>query len=62
MTETVELCEHCESSQVVRVPSTFSSPIAKPTRSTKVGDITKEFIESSREDLKTQKEGLNEKR
>jgi len=62
MSETVEECVQCASDKVVRIPS-FVSSDPKPTGvKTRVGDLTKEFIENSRKDLKTQKSDLGKTR
>jgi len=57
MTETQEICEVCENiNTLTRVPSIFSN--VKIERKHKVGNIVKDFIEESKEDLKEQKQDL----
>jgi len=62
MAEVHENCIHCDSDNIIRVPSSFNSLSKPPERIKKTGDVTKEFIESAREDLNTQKEELDRKR
>ena len=57
MTETMEDCEVCESSgTLTRIPAMFSN--IKIKREQKVGNVVKDFIEESKEDLKNQKKIL----
>ena len=62
MSETCEECPTCSSTNVSRVPTTFTTPSVSIERTKKTGEITKEFIENAREDLNTQKEELDRKR
>jgi len=62
MSETCEECPTCGSDNVSRIPTSFTNPFTSLKRNRKVGDTTKEFIESARQDLKTQKEELDEQR
>jgi len=62
MDETCAECLTCGSDNVVRLPADFTNRSKSIVRSKKVGDTTKDFIESARQDLKTQKEELEEQR
>ena len=62
MNETCEGCPTCGSDDVLRRPTTFNNPAMPSKRSKKVGDATKEYIEDAKQDLKTQKEELEQKR
>jgi len=62
MSEVCESCTLCGASDPVRVPSSFANLSKETTFKNKVGDITKEFIENSKEDLKSYQKELNDKR
>ncbi len=62
MSETCECCTLCGSNTVERKPVSFMNLSKQKTVTTKVGDITKEFIENSKDDLKAQIEELGKKR
>jgi hypothetical protein len=62
MCETVESCTWCDSKNVCRKPSNFSFNTKSTERDKKVGDLTKEFIENSKDDLKNQKKELDKDR
>ena len=62
MCETVEECTRCGSKNVARKPSDFSYNTNKQQKKKKTGDLTKEFIESSKEDLKNQRKELDSSR
>ena len=61
MKETCEECEWCGSANIVRVPSNFSTVQAHENKE-KVGDLVKNFIKDSQDDLKQQKDDLRKKR
>lgn len=52
-------CKYCEGKTIDKVPSTFIK-IAKEAREKdkKVGEVTKEYIEAAREDLKNMRGDL----
>jgi putative FmdB family regulatory protein len=54
MSETCETCVSCGSTDIARKPSSFMNLSKERTVITKVGDLTKEFIENSKADLKGQ--------
>ena len=62
MTEKAEECKLCKSDKIKKVPS-MPLLLKKdvPKDDGKVGDVTKEFIENSREELKKEKKILKEK-
>ena len=62
MNETCEECPTCGADSVERIPTNFTNRSKSIARSKKVGDTTKDFIENARQDLKTQKEELDEQR
>ena len=62
MTEKVDDCFWCDSQNVHRKPSAFSNLSKKVEQKEKVGNLTNEFIENSKEDLQRQKEELNKNR
>ena len=62
MSETVEECPWCSSKNISRKPSNFSYSSKKQEQTKKVGDLTDEFIENSKEDLKNQKKELDSSR
>ena len=62
MDEGCERCEECGSKDIWRIPSDFTNPAKPRVRHHKVGDTTKDFIESARKDLQIQKEDLSKKR
>jgi putative FmdB family regulatory protein len=56
-------CKLCDSvDSLVRVPSSFMSKQKNKNLKRKPGSVVKEFIETSKEELKSQKKGLEEKR
>lgn len=61
MSETIEECPWCASRNIGRKPSEFSYGGNKQAKR-KTGDLTKEFIESSKEDLKNQRKELDNSR
>tara|TARA_R100000008_G_scaffold86740_1_gene81261 strand:- start:383 stop:634 length:252 start_codon:yes stop_codon:yes gene_type:complete len=63
MTEDVEKCNWCESHNIYRKPSSFTN-LSKPktAKKKKVGDLTNEFIENSKQDLSKQKKELDKNR
>jgi len=61
MHEDWEACDICSSKNIARVPL-FSSNLKFFAKKQKVGDITKEFIESAKEDLQKQKTEIDTKR
>jgi|TARA_R110000824_G_scaffold36799_1_gene113886 hypothetical protein len=62
MSETAEACFWCHSENIHRKPSNFSYGSIKQEKNKKVGDLTEEFIHSSKEDLKNQKKELDKNR
>ena len=62
MCETIENCSWCDSRNIARKPSNFSYSGNKQEQKKKTGDLTKEFIESSKEDLKNQIKELDNSR
>ena len=62
MSETCECCTLCGSNTVGRKPVSFMNLSKQKSVTTKVGDMTKEFIENSKDDLKTQIKELEKKR
>ena len=62
MSETIEECSWCGSENIGRKPSSFSFNGNKQDKKKKVGDLTKEFIENSKEDLKNEKKELDSSR
>ena len=62
MSETIEECPWCASANIGRKPSEFSFSSGKQEEKKKVGDLTKEFIENSKQDLKNQKKELDSSR
>ena len=62
MCETIEDCFWCDSKNVARKPTNFTSNTNKQEERKKVGDLTKEFIENSKEDLKNEKKELDSSR
>ena len=62
MCESVESCTWCDSKNVARKPSNFSFNAQVNNQNKKVGDLTKEFIENSKDDLKNQKKELDKDR
>ena len=55
MSETIEECPWCSSKNIGRKPSNCSYNSKKQEQTQKVGDLTREFIENSKDDLKNQK-------
>ena len=62
MTEDAESCAWCDSQNIHRVPSNFVNLSKKLDVKRKVGDLTNEFIEESKESLQNQKKELDNKR
>ena len=62
MGETIEECPWCASKNIGRKPSEFSYNKKKQEKSKKVGNLTEEFIENSKDDLKNQKKELDSSR
>jgi putative FmdB family regulatory protein len=62
MEETQACCESCESVDIRRVPTSFTNLSKRIEKVKKVGEMTKEFIESSREELSKQKQDLDNER
>lgn len=62
MSETIEECPWCGSENIGRKPSSFSYSGKKKEQTKKVGDLTKEFIENSKQDLKNEKKVLDSSR
>ncbi len=62
MSESIEDCPWCDSKNIARKPSDFTFNSKKQEKQKKVGDLTREFIENSKEDLKNQKKGLDKNR
>jgi len=62
-TENPEGCSECNASNsLIKVLTTFNTAGKTVTEPKKVGDVTEEFIESSRADLRRQREELVKKR
>tara|TARA_Y100001937_G_C6911354_1_gene237624 strand:+ start:303 stop:551 length:249 start_codon:yes stop_codon:yes gene_type:complete len=62
MSETIEDCFWCMSKNVHRKPSSFSYNNKKQEKQKRVGDLTEQFIENSKDDLKNQKKELDSSR
>ena len=62
MSESIEECPWCASKNIGRKPSNFSYNTNKQQENKKTGDLTKEFIENSRDDLKNQIKELDTSR
>ena len=62
MSESIDECPWCSSKNIGRKPSNFSYSTNKQEKNKKTGDLTKEFIENSKEDLKNQKKELDNSR
>ena len=62
MCEVIEECPWCSSGNIGRKPSNFSYNSKKQEQTKKVGCLTKEFIENSKDDLKNQKKELDSSR
>ena len=62
MTEEIEKCHECNSSDIFRKPTLFSNLTKEKKYKNKVGQLTKEFIENSKKDLQQQKEELGKNR
>ena len=62
MTESIEYCHGCNSVNIARVPTVFSNLTKKENQKKIAGDLTKEFIKNSREDLKAHRKELDKKR
>jgi hypothetical protein len=61
--ENVEKCPQCNAANGLKKTMTPFQTVGKKTaRPQKVGQITEEFIESSRQDLKRQRKELEKKR
>ena len=59
--ESATECAQCKSVHIKKVLTSFSTSAA-PARKFRVGQRTEEFIEESRNDLKQQKDDLDNKR
>ena len=56
-------CKLCDTkNSLIRVPSAFTTAHKNKAPKQKPGNLVKEFIEESKEDLRHQKEDLEEKR
>jgi len=62
MKENQTTCKSCESVDIKRVPTLFTNLSKRIEKVKKVGEMTKEFIEESREELSKQKQDLDKKR
>ena len=62
MTEDIEECHWCHSGNFHRKPSQFTNLTKVKQQKRKIGDLTNEFIENSKEVLKNHKEELDHKR
>lgn len=62
MTESAEECDWCQSGNIHRKPTQFNNLTKVQQQKRKTGELTKEFIENSREDLKHHKQELDKKR
>jgi hypothetical protein len=62
MCEEVNGCFWCQSDNIHRKPSNFSFDSTKEEKKSKVGDLTKDFIENSMKDLRDQKKELDKNR
>ena len=62
MSETIEECNWCDSKNIYRKPPPVVSVFKPHTKKKKVGDITKEYIENAREELKQQKNDMDKDR
>jgi len=62
MTENHEHCDLCDATNIRRIPTMFTNLSKKIVRNNKTGDITKEFIENSKEELRNEKRELDGKR
>ncbi len=62
MSEVIEECPWCSSRNIGRKPSDFSYNSKKQEQTKKIGDLTREFIENSKDDLKNQKKELDKDR
>mgnify|MGYP003389560727 FL=1 len=63
MKESCDECEWCGSLNLVRVPSNFSTlrPLESKKKE-KVGDLVKDFIKDSQQELSQQKDNLKKER
>ena len=62
MTEEIEECQWCKSTNIYRKPSFISNTLKRESKKQKVGSHVREFIEDSKRELNQQKEGLKEGR
>jgi len=62
MSEVCECCTLCGASDVVRKPTTFTNLSKERIEKSAIGDLTKEFIDHAKFDLKEQQKELEEKR
>ena len=62
MSESIEECPWCSSGNIGRKHSEFSYGSAAKQKKKKTGDLTKEFIQNSKEDLKNQIKELDNSR
>jgi putative FmdB family regulatory protein len=62
MKEDWKVCKFCNSEKIARMPTLFTNLSKTTVREKKVGDLTNDFIENAKEDLRIQKKGLDEER
>ena len=60
MKECLDFCDQCELKTLIRVPSLVYTNIVKKNKKTKkvVGSVVKEFIEDTKQQLKSEKQML----
>jgi len=61
MREEWDTCNFCNSTNIARIPSLVTK-LKTTAKEAKVGDLTNEFIENAKKDLRQQKKGLDKKR
>jgi len=59
--EMISECPKCTSPNVVKLLNTFTTPTKRTTKQ-KVGEVTEEFIQDARKELKQQKHKLDKDR
>ena len=62
MTEDYEKCDSCESDDIRRVPTLFTNLTKKHIIKNRTGDLTKEFIENAKEELRQERKELDDSR
>ena len=62
MSEVCECCTLCGASNVVRKPTSFTNLSKTRVQKSAIGDLTKEFIDNAKFDLKEQQKELEDKR